>query len=234
MPSGPRSPRCGSELGGPRGRPGPRRAALCPGQGTAPLPLCGRGAGPTGGISCSAGAWPEDLWYLPCCTPATGEAGTLRCLEMPDPAVYSAPREGTGAEAWSGWFGPGKGRFQGLLELEPSLALSGICFFLTGQRHFGPFAESSGETRALVAVEPGAKDSQVGLVWAPPGEDRAFWEGDSVGRDVGTCVLSLLEDTEAGSPCLAGRTIRDLRDLKDVTVKVELGWVVSYLLEGHT
>lgn len=69
--------------GRPRGRPGPRRAALCLGPGTAPLPLSGRGAGPTGGISCLAGAWPEDLWYPSCCAPASEEAGRLRFLEMP-------------------------------------------------------------------------------------------------------------------------------------------------------
>lgn len=80
-------------------------------------------------------------------------------------------------------------------------------------RHFGPFAEDTWEKRALVSMETGAKDSRVGLIRA---SGRALWEGDSTGRGVETCVLSLLEDPEAGSPCLAGRTIeRDLlRDLK--------------------
>lgn len=64
----------------------------------------------------------------------------------------------------------------------------------------------------MVAMETGAKDSRVGLIWA---SGRALWEGDSTGRGVETCVLSLLEDPEAGSPCWAGRTIeRDL--LKDL------------------
>lgn len=81
-----------------------------------------------------------------------------------------------------------------------------------------PTAEGTWDTRALGSMEPGAKNSRVELVWALK-ERAAFWEGDSMGRDVGTCVLSLLEDTKAGSPYLAGGTMRDQRDLKDITLR---------------
>lgn len=114
----------GPHLCGALSRPGDRSTALC-----------GPGAGPTGGISCSAGAWPQDLCYLFCCAPATGEAGRRRCLEMrtlqgregpsrslrglravraPPPPRGARGVGGMGVgEAWSGWCGREKGGLRG-------------------------------------------------------------------------------------------------------------------------
>lgn len=44
--------------------PAPAAPRFVLANGTAPLPICGPGAGLAGGISGSAGAWP-DLWYQP-------------------------------------------------------------------------------------------------------------------------------------------------------------------------
>lgn len=56
------------------------------------------------------------------------------------------------------------------------------------------------------------------LVWAPPREDRALGEGDSVGKNVGTCLEPFADDREAGSTCLAGRTAGD-GEISDMTLR---------------
>lgn len=94
--------------------------------------------------------------------------------------------------------------------------------------HFATFAEGNWETRALVAIEPGAEDPRVGLAWPSLRGDGALWEGDFVGRNVRTCVLSLSEDAQPGSSCLADKIMRDLKPCCK-----ELGMGCCFI-DGHT
>lgn len=120
--------------------------------------------------------------------------------------------KGPGAEArsvviWAeqGWFPGGLGVIAILGRCGSSL----FSFLVRG--HFATFAEGYWETRALSAIEPGAKDPRVGLVWPSLRGYEALWEGDFVRRDVRTCVLSLLEDAQAGSSGLADKITGDLK-----------------------
>lgn len=98
---------------GYQGDRGTGSAALVSAEGAAALPVCGRGAGPTGGISCLAGAWP-DLRLSPA-VPSPGP------LPNPNPGPGSglvsapgylhavrAPREGSRGAGCERGFGPGR------------------------------------------------------------------------------------------------------------------------------
>lgn len=201
-PSGPGAP--GAAGAGRSARaPGPAPLRFVSAEGTAPLPLCGRGAGPTGGISCSAGAWPGTFGT---CSLRAGHGGGGKARAFGDaesprgkrgrlgPSVDCAPSEHLQkgpAEAWSGWE---EGSVPGTLGSQPSWPLQGLVFSLLPGAFWALCRRRPGD-KSLIALEPGAKDSRVGLVCASPREERAFWEGDSMGKDAGPCVLSLLEDT---------------------------------------
>lgn len=149
---------------GDQGDRGTGSAALVSAEGAAALPVCGRGAGPTGGISCLAGAWP-DLRLSPA-VPSPGplpdpnpgqfpglEVGSSRHLVIS--ALSLRLGKEAAAQAVSGALGRG-GKFPGGSGVLESLVSAGICSCLAGQKASEPrLAEGNRDPGTSVAIEPG-------------------------------------------------------------------------------